>query len=115
MLNYYGRNAYYHGHFWDKSLDRLPDHFVSDKTRRWFFTIRYINHFYNTGEYLQDTMEWLLDNKTPDGFWDYGTQTKDPWGYFGYFSTNRNYKYNKIVDCTIEVLDAFKTYLDHNS
>lgn len=115
MLDYYGRKAYYNGYFWDKSLDKLPETFVTNKTRRWFHTIKYINQFRNTKEYLQDTMEWLLNNRNKDGLWDYGTQIKDPWGYFGYFSTNRNNKYNRIVDCTMEVLNIFKTYLDHNS
>jgi hypothetical protein len=115
MLNYYGRNAYLQGYFWDKSLERLPENFISNKTRRWFHTIKYINQFNNTQNYLSNTMEWLLSNQSSDGFWDYGSQTNDPWGYFGYFSTNPKYKYNRIVDCTMEVLSVFKTYLDHNA
>jgi hypothetical protein len=114
MLNYYGKQAYHNGYFWDKSLDQLPDEFVSNKTRRWFPTINYINRFHNTEKYLKRTMEWLIENKNPEGFWNYGPQVKDPWGYFEYFSTNRNYKYNNIVNCTMEVLSILKTYLDHN-
>ncbi len=114
MLNYYGLNAYRGGYFWDKALTGFPDDFVYNKTRRWFHTIKYINQFRHTQEYLLDAMEWLLNNRNSDGLWDYGPQTKDPWGYFNYFSTNRNYKYNRIVDCSIEVLDMIKRYLDHN-
>jgi hypothetical protein len=114
MLDYYGRHAYERGNFWDKSLVNLPEQFVADKTRRYFHTIKYINQFRDTKEYLQETMDWLLKNKMNSGFWDYGTQVKDPWGYYGYFSTNRNYKYNKVVDATMEVLSVMKTYLDRN-
>jgi hypothetical protein len=114
MLNYYGRKAHDHGFFWDKSLNQFPENFVYEKTRRWFHTIKYINQFRDTKEYLQSAIEWLMDNQNQDGLWDYGPQTKDPWGYFGYFSTNRNYKYNRVVDCTIEVLNIMKVYLDHN-
>lgn len=114
LLNYYGRHAYYNGYFWDKSLDSLPDIFAANKTRRYFHAIKYINQFRYTDKYLEETIEWLLKNKNSDALWNYGTQTKDPWGYFGYFSTNNNYKYNNLVDCTMEVLSIFKTFLDHN-
>ncbi|MBH1942592.1 hypothetical protein I5677_17010 [Mobilitalea sibirica] len=114
MVNYYGKNAYLNGYFWDKSLDKFPEDFASNKTRRWFHTIKYINQFRNTKDYLSNAMEWLLSNRDLDGLWDYGSQIKDPWGYYGYFSTNRKYKYNNKVDCTMEVLNILKTYIDHN-
>jgi hypothetical protein len=60
-------------------------------------------------------MEWLISQRNSDGFRNYGTQTKDPWGYYGFFSTDNNYKCNNIVDCTMEVLSIIKTYLDHNT
>jgi len=115
MLNHYGKNAYFHGYFWDKSLDTLPENFITNKTRRWFHTIKYINQFRNTKDYLQEVIEWLLNNTNSEGLWDYGPQIKDPWGYFDYFATNRNYKYNRIVDYTMEVLSIFKTYIEHNN
>lgn len=115
MLDHYGGYAYRHGHFWDKPLDRLPAEFVNPYTRRYFHTIKYINQFRGSAPYLSDTVDWLLSQVNADGLWDYGTQVKDPWGYFGYFSCNRQYKYNKIVDCTMEVLDVLKRYLNNNA
>ena len=56
----------------------------------------------------------LVLGQNAGGLWDWDPQTKDPWGYFGYFSTNRNYKHNRIVDCSMEVLNFLKTYIDHN-
>lgn len=72
MLDHYGKQAYYYGHFWDKSMDRLPQQFISDKTRRWFHTIKYINQFRNTKVYLHNAIEWLVNNRNRDGLWDYG-------------------------------------------
>lgn len=59
-------------------------------------------------------MEWLLENAREDGLWDWGPQVKDPWGYFEYFSCNRHYSHNRVVDCTVEVLSFLKRYLEHN-
>jgi len=73
------------------------------------------NQFRGSALYLADSVRWLTDNRNADGLWDYGTQIKDPWGYFGYFSTNRNYKHNRVVDCTMEVLSFLKQYIDNNS
>jgi hypothetical protein len=115
MLDYYGKNAYYHGHFWDKSLDKLPENFVDKHTQRYFPTIDYINQFRNTHEYLDETVDWLESSKNQDNLWDYGTQVSfDPWGSWRYFSTNKNYRYNRTVNCTMEVLSVFKKYLDNN-
>jgi glutamate/tyrosine decarboxylase-like PLP-dependent enzyme len=50
-----------------------------------------------------------------DNLWDYGSQVSfDPWGAWRYFSANKNHKYNRIVNCTMEVLHVFKKYLDNN-
>ena len=114
MLHHHGKHAYHHGYFWDKTPEKLPENFVSDKTRRWFNTFNYINQFRGSAVYLADAVSWLMENRNADGLWDWGTQTKDPWGYFGYFSTTRNHKHNRVVDCSMEVLSFLKTYLDHN-
>lgn len=114
MLRHYGEHAYRNGYFWWENPTKLPENFVYNKTRRWFATFNYINQFRGSALYLAESVDWLIKNKNTDGLWDWGTQVKDPWGYFCYFSTNRNYKYNRVVDCTIEVLDFLKTYLDHN-
>lgn len=114
MLRHLGRNACEHGHFWDKTPDKLPENFVYNKTRRWFKTFNYINQFRGSGLYLKKAVEWIMENVREDGVWDWGTQVKDPWGYFGYFSCNRNYKHNRAVDCTIEILDFLKRYIDNN-
>jgi hypothetical protein len=115
MLHHHGEDAYHNGYFWWETPKKLPENFVFNKTRRWFATFNYINQFRGSSIYLADSVDWLLQNQNSDGLWDWGTQTKDPWGYFGYFSTNRNYKHNRMVDCTMEVLSFLKTYLDHNS
>lgn len=113
MLHHYGQRAYLHGHFWDKPLTALPDNFVQPHTRRYFHTIKYINRFRDTAEYLSDAMDWLLSHAKADGLWDYGTQVKDPWGYFGYFACGRGNPLRRATDCTLEVLDVMKRYLDN--
>ena len=114
MLRHYGEHAYYNGYFWWETPTKLPENFVYNKTRRWFATFNYINQFHGSALYLSDTVNWLMENQNTDGLWDWGTQVKDPWGYYGYFSTTRNYRYNCIVDCTMEVLDFLKKYIDNN-
>jgi hypothetical protein len=114
LLHHRGEHAYYHGHLWDNCPARLPEHFVYEKTRRWFYSFNYISQFRGSSIYLADTVDWLLANRNADGLWDWGTQIKDPWGYFGYFSTNRNYRHNRVVDCTMEILDFMKKYIDNN-
>lgn len=115
MLRHHGRHAYYHGYFWDNCPAKLPEDFVYEKTRRWFHSFNYINQFRGSRIYLADAIDWLLSNRNADGLWDWGPQIKDPWGYFGYFSTNRNYRHNRIVDCTIEILNLLKNYIDNNN
>lgn len=114
MLRHCGEHAYRHGFFWSENPMKLPEDFVYNKTRRWFATFNYINQFRGSALYLADSVNWLIENQNADGLWDWGPQVKDPWGYFNYFSTNRNHKYNRIVDCTMEVLNFLKTYIDHN-
>lgn len=114
MLRHLGGGAYKNGYFWDKTPDKLPEEFVYHKTRRWFKTFNYINQFRGSALYLENAVEWIMENVRKDGVWDWGTQIKDPWGYFGYFSCNRNYRHNRVVDCTIEVLDFLKKYIDNN-
>ena len=114
MLKHLGRNAYENGYFWDKTPDKLPDSFVYKQTRRWFKTFHYINQFRGSKIYLENAVEWLLENAREDGLWDWGPQVKDPWGYFEYFSCNKHYSHNRVVDCTIEVLRFLKTYMENN-
>ncbi len=114
MLRHLGGHAAINGHFWEKTPSKLPENFKNDKMRRWFHTLNYINQFKGSALYLKDATEWLLDQANSDGLWDWGTQTKDPWGYFGYFSCNRKYNHNRIVDCTIEILSYLKGYIENN-
>jgi len=118
MCDHYGKNAYHHGHFWAVPLDKIrenPPVWVDKYSQRIFPTIDYINQFKNTRKYLDDTIDWLEINKTQDNLWDFGPQVSfDPWGDNRYFSTNKNHKYNRIVNCTMEVLSVFKKYLDNN-
>ena len=114
MLHHHGKYAFDNGYFWDKTPKVLPENFVSKQTRRWFNTFNYINQFRGSSVYLADAVNWLMENRNADGLWDWGTQTKDPGGYFGYFSTNRNYKHNRVVDCTLEVLSFLRTYIENN-
>lgn len=114
MLRHYGEHVYRHGHFWHNCPEKLPEKFVYDKTRRWFHSFNYINQFRGSAVYLADAVNWLAENQNAGGLWDWGGQTKDPWGYFGYFSTNRNHRHNRVVDCTIEILSFLKKYIDHN-
>jgi hypothetical protein len=115
MLRHHGGHAYYHGHFWNNCPAKLPERFIYNKTRRWFHAFNYINQFRGSAIFLEDSVNWLLSNINCDNLWDWGPQIKDPWGYFGYFSTNRHYSHNRIVDCTMEVLSFLKQYIDNNS
>lgn len=114
MLRHIGGHVYTHGHFWHHCPAELPENFVYEKTRRWFHSFNYINQFRGSKIYLEKTIDWLLSNRNSDGLWDWGSQIKDPWGYFRYFSTNRNYKHNRVVDCSMEVLNLLKNYIDNN-
>lgn len=114
MLRYFGGYAYIHGHFWDNCPANLPERFVYNKTRRWFHSFNYINQFKGSGLYLSGAVDWLMQNVNEDGLWDYGPQVNDPWGYFNYFSLNKKYKHNRVVDCSMEVLNFLKKYLLNN-
>lgn len=114
MLRHYGEYAYNHGYFWHIPIPDYPENFVYNKTRRKMYTINYINQFRGSSVFLEEAVDWLMENQNDEGLWDWGAQTKDPYGYFHYFSTTRKYKYNRIVDCTMEILDFLKQYIDHN-
>lgn len=114
MLRHLGGRANAQGYFWEKTPDRLPETFVGKQTRRWFHTFNYINQFRGSALYLSNAVTWLLENAREDGLWDYGPQVKDPWGYFGYFSCNRHYSHNRVVDCTVEALSFLKKYMENN-
>lgn len=115
MLRHLGGHASIHGHFWDKTPYELPEEFKNNKMRRWFHTFNYINQFRGSALYLEGAVEWLLEQSGENGLWDWGPQVKDPWGYFGYFSCNRSYAHNRIVDCNMEILKFLKAYLDNNT
>lgn len=114
LLKHFGGHAYEHGYFWDKCPMELPESFVYNKTRRWFYSFNYINQFKGSRIYLDNAVEWLVSNRNADGLWNYGTQINDPWGYFNYFSLNKNHKHNRVVDCTMEVLNFLRKYLINN-
>ena len=114
MLHHLGGIASREGHFWDKTPDKLPEDFKNNKMRRWFHTFNYINQFRGSGLYLADAVSWLQKQAREDGLWDWGPQVNDPWGYFGYFSCNRHYQYNRVVDCTMEILSFLKKYIENN-
>lgn len=115
MLRHLGGHAAAHGHFWDKTPSVLPENFRSDKTRRWMATFNYINQFRGSALYLSEAVEWLMQQANEDGLWDWGPQIKDPWGYFGYFSCNRKYSHNRVVDCTMEILFFLRAYIENNT
>ena len=114
MLRHLGGYANIHGHFWEKTPDRLPEEFRNKQMRRWMPTFNYINQFRDSKLYLKNAVEWLLEQAGEDGFWDWWPQTKDPWGYFGYFSCNRHYQHNRVVDASMEILNFLKQYIDNN-
>ena len=114
MLRHLGGHASLHGHFWDKTPYNLPADFKNNKMRRWFHTFNYINRFRGSSLYLKDAVTWLQEQVDGDGLWDWGPQVKDPWGYFGYFSCNRHYQHNRVVDCTMEILSFMKQYIENN-
>jgi len=119
IRDFYAKNAYHHGYFWSVSLDKMldnPPDWVDKYSQRIFPTVDYINQFKNTQKYLEDTINFLERSRNQDNLWDFGPQVSfDPIGDCRYFSLNKNYKYNRIVNCTMEVLKVFKTYLDNNT
>jgi hypothetical protein len=118
MCGHYGKNAYHNGYFWAVPLDKIkeePPVWADKYSQRVFPTIDYIKQIKNTREYLDDAVNWLEVSKNQDNLWDFGPQVSfDPWGACRYFSTGKNHKYNRIVNCTMEVLHVFKKYLDNN-
>ena len=114
MLCHLGENAYHNGYFWAECPEKLPEEFIGRKTRRWVHAFNFINQFQGGSRYLSHVVKWLLENQNARGLWDYGPQIKDPWGYFGNFSTNRKYAHNRVVDCTIEILSFLYQYLENN-
>jgi len=115
MLRHIGGHAAAHGHFWDKTVEVLPESFYNKYTRRWMPTFHQVNQFRGSAMYLTRAVEWLAAQADQDGLWDWGPQTPDPWGYFGYHACNRKHKHNRIVDCTLEVLGFLKAYMDKNA
>lgn len=101
-----------------------PNSPICDETwRLWLFIA---GRAYEDGEYsyerdkgselyLKNAVDWILENAGEDGLWDWGPQVKDPWGYYGYFSCNKKYKHNRVVDCAIEILNFLKRYIDNNT
>lgn len=114
MLRHLGGIASREGYFWDKTPFDLPEEFKNNKMRRWFHTFNYINQFKGSEMYLADAVCWLQKQARGDGLWDWGPQVNDPWGYFGYFSCNRHYQQNRVVDCTMEILSFLKQYMANN-
>ncbi len=114
MLHHLGGRAFEHGDLWPNCPAKLPEEFVCCKMRRWMYSLNFINQFHGSSMFLAETADWLLANQNAEGLWDWGTQTKDPLGYFNYFSTNRNRAHNRIVDCSMEVLSFLKEYLKKN-
>lgn len=115
MLRHLGGIANENGYFWDKTPTQLTEQFMMKQTRRWFKTFDYINQFRGSANYLSGAVDWLFENRRTDGLWDWGPQTKDPWGYFGYHSCNRNYSHNRVVDCTMQILHFLKQYIEVNT
>ena len=114
MLRHLGGHANEHGWFWDKTPGKLPEEFKHKQMRRWMHTFNYINQFQGSGLYLENAVDWLMEQAGDEGLWDWGPQTNDPWGYFGYFSCNRHYQHNRVVDGSMEILKFLKKYLDNN-
>ncbi|MBQ8641278.1 MAG: hypothetical protein IJ480_03600 [Clostridia bacterium] len=115
MLRHIGRHAAEHGHFWDKTVEVLPESFYYKYTRRWMSTFHQVNQFRGSVMYLSGAVEWLMAQAREDGLWDWGTQVRDPWGYFGYHACGRQSVHNRVVDCSMEILGFLKIFLDHNT
>lgn len=115
MLHTYGEQAYREGYFWRESPERLPEIFKNKYMSRWFYSFNQLSTFRGSGCYLDESIDWLLSQRQEDGLWDWGSQVKDPWGYFKYFSCTRNYTHNRIVNASMEVLSFMKKYMDNNS
>ena len=114
LLHHFARQAFHEGHFWQEAPCMLPEHFKNNKMRRWFHGFNYIAQFKGSKAYLQDAVDFLMASQNPDGLWDYGSQIKDPWGYFGNFAVGRITPETRVADCTMEVLSFLNAYLESN-
>ena len=115
MLDHYGRGAYYHGYFWPEPLSKIPESFKWNKTHRLIPVIEHINGFSKTKYYLCDLMEWFVQSRGDDGFWDWGAQMPDPFGYRRYLTLTKNYALNRKIHCSVEVLSVLHDYITNNS
>lgn len=114
MRDHYGLDAFQNGFFWAVNLLTLPETFAHKHARRAFHTVKYINRFHGTARYLAPYLRWLWAQRGEDGFWDWGPQVNDPWGYHSSFSLARRDKKTRTLDCTMEVLDVIGAYLANN-
>ena len=115
MLDYCWENHLENGYFWPEAkLHQLPA-FSNNKTRRWLNSFEFFTAFSGNSRYLQVPAEWIMNGRCEDGMWDFGPQIKDPYGYYRYLSTEGWRKqYNRVIDCTVEILALLKKYLDSN-
>ncbi len=113
LLHYFGKHAYENGHFWEEAACKLPESFQNNKMRRWFPGFNYIGQFKGSKIYLENVVAFLMESRNKMGLWDYGSQIKDPWGYFEYFQTGRVTKETRMADCSMEVLSFLNTYMNN--
>jgi len=114
MLDFYGREAYYEGYFWPEPLSRIPESFKWNKTHRLIPVIERVIGFSGTKYFLKDIMEWLVESRGDDGFWDWGSQVADPFGYRRYLTLSKSYAINRKIHCSAEVLSVLHAYLENN-
>jgi hypothetical protein len=114
MLDYCWERHCTQGYLWPEAkLNQLPETFKCNKTRRWLNTMEFFVRFRECEKYVQPVVEWVWNSKIREGFWDFGPQMKDPWGYFRYLSEDGWKKAeNRLYDCSMEMLLILRTFCD---
>lgn len=78
---------------------------------RWLASWELLAHsFLNWAQIARQPMQWLLSQRSPSGFWDFGPCS--PSGYFLPLSDNLRISQNRRIDWTTRILILLRQYRD---
>ena len=90
----------------------MPQTFKSIEASRYITAFELLSEYRNPGckEKLMFVVEWLNNNKEPEGYWDMGTKVKD--GVKFPLSDSWRKKEMRIKDCTYRILKLIKVLVN---
>ncbi|MSU00383.1 hypothetical protein [Tissierella pigra] len=99
-------------YIYDKKISVLPELFKSKQASRYIGAIELLSKYKNPGckNKLEFVVEWLNNNKEPEGFWDMGTTVKD--GVRFPLSDSWRSKDLRIKDCTYRISNVINKIKD---